>query len=170
MLPEDIVNLKQREGKNGKWEHSVHHPGIIGAMPLYLCQSIPVLQPFPRSAGHLMHCSCWQNMMFCCPWEWNNYTGTNHEPYSCLDYSYGKKGHNWKAIHVVEIVCYNSGSHLSLNCGENIWGWGSWGIARLSRSPNPILCRLFLLSIAVIVCIGFQVQGSKDRNGHLILH
>lgn len=31
-----------------------------------------------------------------------------------------KKGRNWKAIHVVEIVCYNSGSHLSLNCGENI--------------------------------------------------
>lgn len=72
---------------------------------VYIYQSLPVLQP--RAVGHLMHCSCWWNMMF-------NGRKQLYRYQSWTMFSFGsfwwKESYSWKVSHVMEIACDNSGS------------------------------------------------------------
>lgn len=60
----------------------------IGALPLYLCQSLPVLQPSPGAVGHLMLFLLAEHDV---QWKKTIIQVSNHGPYSCLGHYDGKK-------------------------------------------------------------------------------
>lgn len=60
----------------------------LGALPLYLCQSLPVLQPFPRAVGHLMPILLAE---YDVQQKETIVQVSNHVPYSCLGHYDGRK-------------------------------------------------------------------------------
>lgn len=60
----------------------------LGALPLYLHQSPPVLQPFPRAVGHLMPFLLAEHDV---KWKETIIQVSDHVPYSCLGHYDGKK-------------------------------------------------------------------------------
>lgn len=72
----------------------------IGALPLYLCQSLPV---FPGAVGHLMLFLLAEHDV---QWKETIIQVSNNGPYSCLGHYDGKKSHSCKVSHVLEIVTF----------------------------------------------------------------
>lgn len=60
----------------------------LGALLLYLCQSLPVLQPFPRAVGHLMPFLLAEHDV---QWKETIIQLSNHGPYTSLGHYDGKK-------------------------------------------------------------------------------
>lgn len=57
----------------------------LGALPLYLCQILPVLQPFPRAVGHLMLFLLAEHDV---QWKEKIIQVSNSGLYSCLGHSH----------------------------------------------------------------------------------